>query len=139
MPPYSNTGDVLNAAASQSSIAMIDMLISHGAKIENRTALNHAVSSSNEDVERFPIMEHLLELGADINGMNLVGHGSKAGTPLHCTVKEGKLERARFLYITGQIRTRRIVGELCLWRWQIPAAGTISSSFSGDGFHLSIR
>jgi ankyrin repeat protein len=101
MPPYSNTGDVLNAAASQSSIAMIDMLISHGAKIENRTALNHAVSSSNEDVERLPIMEHQLELGADINGMNLVGHGSKAGTPLHCKVKEGKLERARFLLHNG--------------------------------------
>ena len=88
MLPYSNTGDVLNAAASQSYIAMIDTLISHGAKIENSTTLNHAASSSNEDVDHLPVMEHLLELGADINGMNLVGRASKAGTPLHCAVKE---------------------------------------------------
>jgi ankyrin repeat protein len=101
MPLYSNAGDVLNAAASQSSIAMIDLLISHGAKIENSTALNHAASSSNEDAERLPIMEHLVELGADINGTNLVGCSSKVGTSLYCTVKEGKPKRARSLLHNG--------------------------------------
>jgi ankyrin repeat protein len=77
---------------------MIDLLISHGAKIENSAAFNHAASSSKEDAERLPVMEHLLELGADINGMSLVSRSSKAGTPLHCVVKEGKLKRARFLF-----------------------------------------
>ena len=96
--PESNSGDCLNRAASQSSITVFDLLLAHGAKLENSRPLHAAVESVNEEMERFPMMAHLLDLGVDINGTDFA---RRLATPLHHAVHAFKIERARFLLERG--------------------------------------
>ena len=66
-PSINNSGEALDAAAAESSIAVFDLLLSRGAKLENSFPL-HAAAGSSEDSGRIPMMAHLLELGVDIDG-----------------------------------------------------------------------
>lgn len=100
-PPPSNTGVSLNAAACYGTTAVFDLLIERGAKLEDSAALHCAADSPNEDAERIPMIQHLLEIGLDINGTDDVLSFHAQGTPLHWAVDACKIERAKFLLEKG--------------------------------------
>jgi hypothetical protein len=80
---------------------VIDLLIERGAKLENSAVLHFAAGGSNEDVEHVPVIQHLLELGVDINGTDDVLGSHGVGTTLHWAIRSTKLEIARFLLEKG--------------------------------------
>jgi ankyrin repeat protein len=76
-------------------------LIERGAKLEDSTALHCTADSSNEDAERTPMIQHLLEIGLDINGTDDALGFRAQGTLLHWAVDACKIERAKFLLEKG--------------------------------------
>ncbi|KAI9794097.1 MAG: hypothetical protein M1833_000462 [Piccolia ochrophora] len=93
-------GAALNNAADHSTVAVFDLLLERGAKMERSVPL-HAAAISVEDAGRIPMMAHLLELGVDINGSDDVWGPYRRGTPLHHAVAEVHLEKVRFLLENG--------------------------------------
>jgi ankyrin repeat protein len=95
------SGDSLNSAAACSSIEILDLLLEYGGNLEYSVALHKAASSCKEDAERIPMMEHLLELGMDINGLDDMRGLRGSGTPLHHAALVGATARAKFLVEHG--------------------------------------
>jgi Ankyrin repeats (3 copies) len=107
-PPYSDSGAALDAAASHSSITMVDLLIEHGANIENSLGLHHAAENTMPgDAGRIAMMEHLLALGLDVNKTDEIRGFRSMGTALHCAVWGQQIERARFLLENGADPNRK--------------------------------
>jgi hypothetical protein len=101
-PPYSNSGDSLNSAALKGNIALVNLLIERGAKLENSHALHDAAATDQVgDSEGIPMLDHLLALGLDIDGTDEARRFYGLGTPLHYAVSFDKIERARFLLEKG--------------------------------------
>ena len=69
--------------------------------MEYAAPLHFAATSGKPDAEAFIMMEHLLELGVDINGMDEVQGPYGRGTPLHYAAISGRVERVRFLLEHG--------------------------------------
>lgn len=94
------------------TFAVVDLLLQYGAKIEQSKALHVAAPSRKDDSECIPMMEYLLDHGADINALK---HQSNPeylermktnkrlafGNPLHCAAKCGKKKRVKFLLERG--------------------------------------
>lgn len=93
----SNPGYILRLAAYSSSTATIDLLLEHGARLDKSFALNSAAVKENNTA----MMEHLIELGADLNGFQGGPYVSFQGTPLHRAIRSGRVENVRFLLEKG--------------------------------------
>jgi ankyrin repeat protein len=86
-----DTGYLLELAAC-SSISTIDLLIEHGAKIDKSFALHAAASTKNN----IAMMEHLIELGADVNEYQHSPYYGFQRTPLRHAIRSGRVENIRF-------------------------------------------
>lgn len=75
----SDTGYILECAAYCSSISTFDLLLERGARLDKSFALNEV--APRED--KIAMMEHLLELGVDVNKFRYNPYHSDQGTPLH--------------------------------------------------------
>jgi hypothetical protein len=71
---------------------VIDLLIERVAKLENGAILRCAAHSPNEDVERIPVMDHLLGLRFGVNGTDDVLGFIAVGAPLHIVIEACMLE-----------------------------------------------
>lgn len=109
-----DSGAALNTAATMSSPAVIDLLIQHGAKLENSLPLHAAATADvKPDGERIPMMAHLLQLGVDINGTDESRGMAAFGTPLHHAVRWARMDAVRFLLMKGaDVRVKVLRGEL---------------------------
>ena len=100
---------ILDVAAANSSPAILDLLIAHGAKIEDSDALHSAAGECEGIPGRVEMMAHLVaDLRMDINAIERsgppAGRGLGRGTPLHSAVYAGKRERIVFLLERGANR-----------------------------------
>jgi hypothetical protein len=62
--PVPESGAALEEASRFCDMAIVDILVEHGARLGNSLALHHALMRQED---RIPMMEHLLRLGVDIN------------------------------------------------------------------------
>jgi ankyrin repeat protein len=92
-----DTGYLLEYAACISSISTIDLLIEHGARIDKSFALHAAASKENN----IAMMEHLIELGADVNEYRDSPYYGSKGPPLRHAIRSRCLENIRFLLDKG--------------------------------------
>ena len=108
-PPYSSQYDLrtpwpkkpLNCAARKST-ELFDLLIAHGAKLEESLPLHGAVWGDADDGgERIPMMKHILELGVDINQLDEVRSMRARGTALHHAVILKRTKTVEFLLDNG--------------------------------------
>ncbi|KAL9611324.1 MAG: hypothetical protein Q9167_004007 [Letrouitia subvulpina] len=90
----------IDAAASASSTAVLDLLFEHGAKKGDSIALHIAAGSGAGD-ERVPMMAHLIELGYDVNATDDVRGNHAIGTPLQYAVTAKSLAKVEFLLRNG--------------------------------------
>jgi len=89
---------ILNVCASTSTPAVFDLLLSHGARLHFSFPL-HAAAGSNDDAERIPMMEHLVQKHClDVNS---AGDGEGAYRPLHYAVRAGGSEKVKWLLNKG--------------------------------------
>lgn len=112
-PSATDSGAVLNTAAAISKPHIIDLLIQHGAKLENSLPLHAAVTRDVEPYgEGIPMMAHLLQLGVDINGTDESRGFAAFGTPLHYAVRRARIDTVRFLLRKGaDVRAKVLRGE----------------------------
>ena len=92
-----DTGYLLERAACSSSISTIDLLIEHGARIDKSFALHAAASKENN----IAMMEHLIELGADVNEYRESLYYASEGPPLRQAILSRCVENIRFLLDKG--------------------------------------
>lgn len=98
--------NILDVAAANSSPAILDLLIAHGAKIEGSDALHSAAGECENVPGRVEMMVHLIDdLGMDIDAIERsgppAGRGLGRGTPLHSAVYAGKREAIHCLVERG--------------------------------------
>ncbi|MCJ1379688.1 hypothetical protein MMC17_002790 [Xylographa soralifera] len=99
--PVTNSGDALNHAAASLSVATFDLLLAHGARLENSLPL-HAAAEVAADAEAVvPMLQHLLSLGVDVNASDHVKGHAGLGTPLHYAIRAGRLAAVGFLVEHG--------------------------------------
>lgn len=98
--PVSNSGSALNCAASVATPEVFDLLLQHGAKIENSQPL-HMAAASQEDSGRIPMMEYLIGKGVDVNGSDEARGLQAVGPPLFYAISQGQVEKARWLLRHG--------------------------------------
>ena len=99
--PIRSSWTALAFAAQSSTPAVIDLLMSYGARIEDCCPL-HEAALVHEDAERIPMMAHLLKLGVDVNAQDYLKHGSYGrGTALHWAIWHYNPEKVRFLLDNG--------------------------------------
>ena len=91
-----NTGAALNAAAWVGTIAVFDLLLRSGARLETSVPLHTAASNPEIGAECIPMMTHLLRLGLDVNGLDDDQGHYMPGTPLHHAVRNRGVEATRF-------------------------------------------
>lgn len=111
----------LDTAAYSSTIAVIALLLEHGAKLQNSNALHAATRRPNG----IPMMAYLLDRGFDINAIEhqyspeyferMKVHGF--GTALHSAVRKGKKDRIQFLLDRGADREIRSTGGKTPAQW----------------------
>jgi ankyrin repeat protein len=104
----SDPGSVLDMAAEIGTVAAVDLLLQHGAKLENSTPLHNAASMGHHGAarlsrvlpseylaivgDRIPMMKYLLEHGVDVNGLDdPKSPYYRIGTPLHYAITQGGL------------------------------------------------
>lgn len=100
-PAYAHSGASLNAAASSGSLEVFNLVIEHGANLENSVAVHRAAASWNEGSERLPIMARILELGTDVNGLDELEGPYGCGTALHHATICNMNARAKFWLANG--------------------------------------
>jgi ankyrin repeat protein len=79
----SDPGYILLHAACISSISTFDLLVAHGARVDKSFALHEAASKGYN----IAMMQHLVELGADVNEYQQNLDDSLQGTPLHRAIR----------------------------------------------------
>ena len=97
---FPDSGDALNLAAGSSSIAAFDLLLAHGARLENSLPLHAAATRSDADAQ-LPMMRHLLSRGVDVNASDAVKGPRRGGTPLHHAAYAGRIKAVQFLVENG--------------------------------------
>ncbi|KAL8935064.1 MAG: hypothetical protein Q9216_005598 [Gyalolechia sp. 2 TL-2023] len=105
-PTADTTFSILDVAAACSSPAVLDLLIAHGARLEDSDALHAAAGECESVPGRVEVMRHLIEdLGADVDAIEQrglpIGRGLGRGTPLHSAAYAGKAERIKLLLAEG--------------------------------------
>lgn len=110
--PAPDSGEALNCAATYSTPEMIQLLLSHGAVLENAVPLHFAAHghANAPPGAMIPMMEYLLGLGLDINEMDLAIRGGMGqyGTPLHCAIRMTRDEEAKWLVEKGADRKAKL-------------------------------
>ncbi|KAF2104454.1 ankyrin [Rhizodiscina lignyota] len=101
--PNENSGNTLNAAAGRASVAVIDMLLEKGARIDNSAALHHAVASDWPVTDRLGMISHLLNVGANINYVHRDEWfvRESMGTALHVAARLQRVQEAKLLLYGG--------------------------------------
>ena len=98
---------------------MLDFLIEHGLKLEDSDALHTAAGAIEAPPGRIEMMEHLLDLGMDINAIEKEGLPDSTdtgrGTPLHCAVYAENKEHVAFLLKKGANKeTKNTLGQTAI-------------------------
>ena len=99
--PFPNCGDALNFAAGYGSLVILDLLLAHGAKLENSLPLHEAVQGSADAGTLLLMMQHLVSLGVDVNASDHIKKRGCFGTPLHYAIRAGRIEAVQFLVEHG--------------------------------------
>lgn len=94
--PVPNSGSSLNCAASVATPEVFDLLLQHGAKLENSQPL-HMAAAGQEDAGRIPMMEYLVGKGVDVNGSDEARGFRAVGPPLFYAIRQGQVEKVRWL------------------------------------------
>lgn len=94
--PVSDSGSALNCAASVATPEVFDLLLQHGAKIENSQPL-HMAAAGEEDAGRIPMMEYLVGKGVDVDGSDETMGFRAVGPPLFYAIRQGQVEKVRWL------------------------------------------
>ncbi|KAG8526394.1 uncharacterized protein KY384_000388 [Bacidia gigantensis] len=97
---------ILDVAAANSSPAIFDLLVQHGARLEDSDALHSAAGARETKEGRVEMMKHLLDLGVfDVNALERREYPPSRrrgrGTPLHNAVLSEDVERLRLLLAYG--------------------------------------
>ncbi|KAL8903052.1 MAG: hypothetical protein Q9207_004184 [Kuettlingeria erythrocarpa] len=108
----------LEVGALHGSLETVKMLVDHGAKIEAGSAALHAAAQGDAP-DRIPVMEFLINQGADVNGLaaDLTGpsearRSGRKGTPLHSATKWANEEAKAWLLEHGaDPKARNELGE----------------------------
>lgn len=97
----------LDVAALHGSLETVKLLVDHGAKIGAGSAALHAAAKGDAP-DRIPVMEYLVNEGADINGLaaDFTGpsearRSGRKGTPLHSATKWANEEAKAWLLEHG--------------------------------------
>ncbi|CAO2658406.1 Nn.00g061290.m01.CDS01 [Neocucurbitaria sp. VM-36] len=109
--PISNSGWILNRAATSCTPETFALLLSYGADISNAIPLHYAAGHGPlphnlPSSSRIPMLEYLVGLGLDVNSLDdaitigVDGRG-RIGTPLHYAVRWGRVEEAKWLLAKG--------------------------------------
>ena len=107
---------ILDVVAANSSPTVFDLLIAHGARLEDSDALHSAAGEREKRPGRVEMMTHLLEMGMDINAMGRRDYPPSRrigrGTPLHAAVGARELDRIEFLLERGaDMEVRNTLGQ----------------------------
>ena len=94
-----DSGMALQLAACLSTTSTLDLLIKHGARLENSFPLHGAAVCMGDRTT--PMMAHLIGLGLDVNHLDSARLRFRHGTPLHCAVQERNYGTVRFLLENG--------------------------------------
>jgi len=122
--PHNSTA--LAFAANHATPAEVDLLIAHGARLEGSNALHGAVSREHTlDEERFEMMQHLLDLGIDVNAIKtrhvrpqrLPSRRGGRGPALHDAIRARKAGRVRWLLEHGADVSVRLEGRKTALEW----------------------
>lgn len=97
-PPYLTA---LNAAANIGSITMVDLLMAHGAKLENNCPLHTTAMKKPIGNGWKRIVDHLIALGLDVNGLDTQMGPYSKGTPLCYALESLSLDGAKYLMDKG--------------------------------------
>ena len=96
---------ILDVAAANSTPAVFDLLIAHSAQLEDSDALHSAAGEREKKPGRVEMMNHLLDLGMDINALGRreypAGRRIGRGTPLQAAVAPQEPDRIQFLIERG--------------------------------------
>ena len=119
-PPYGSQYDMQTPwpkrpldLAARSSIEVFDLLLAHGAKIDENLPLHGAVWGDTDDTgERIPMMQHILDLRVDINQLDEARSMRARGTALHYAVILKRSKTVEFLLQHGA--DARVESEWCL-------------------------
>lgn len=87
-------------AAAISTVKIFDLLLAYGARLEDSHPL-YAAASGTHSPERVAMMEHLLNLGVDINAQRDPGDYYCSGTALHYAILRCQPDNVRFLIAHG--------------------------------------
>ncbi|KAK1145719.1 hypothetical protein N8T08_003957 [Aspergillus melleus] len=90
------SGEVLNAAAEGASVAVLNLLLERGARLERSYPLHFAAKRGRVDM-----IQRLLELNVDINGFDELRGSYKIGTPLHYAARFCHAETVQYLLDKG--------------------------------------
>jgi ankyrin repeat protein len=124
IPYITNSGDALNAAASHGSVDTLNLLLEHGAKLENSIALHYAAESDQEG--RVSVMERLLQLRMDINRWDWNIRDYAIGPPLFYTIKSGNPSHVWFVLENGgNPLLRNRLGQTAVEAAELGASGQI--------------
>lgn len=106
--PHEPSYTPLARAALEGTVQTVELLLTHGMKIEESNVLHSAVLRKDE--LKFPMLQYLLDHGADINGLKNrsnpeVMRRAKSrfgvGTPLHSAVAFADKETVQWLLNRG--------------------------------------
>ncbi|MCJ1433061.1 Ankyrin-2 [Xylographa pallens] len=99
--PVPNCGEALDFAAGYGSVVIFDLLLAHGAKLENSLPLHEAAQGAADAGTLLRMMQHLISLGVDVNASDCIKERACFGTPLHYAIRAGRLEAVQFLVEHG--------------------------------------
>lgn len=104
-PINRKSGAALEAAARSCPTSTVDLLLSHGAKLEYSVPIHGSAwcHSIPHNIDRAAMISHLIELGVDINGvdMNQRRINYRRGTPLAFCCGFGKQDGVELLLRLG--------------------------------------
>lgn len=98
-PPVENSGMALQVAAQCCTTEIVDILLEHGARMENSLPLHRALIRAAP--YRFTMMEHLVRCGADVNKLGYAHAMPRTGTPLHVAANYGDVTDVKWLVDHG--------------------------------------
>ena len=128
---------ILDVAAANSSPSLFDLLVQHGARLEDSDALHSAAGAREKPEGRIEMMRHLLELNVfDVNALERREYPSARrrgrGTPLHSGVAPQEVERLKLLLEHGaDLQGKNTMGQTAL-EYAAARGFTVSEAFLKD-------
>jgi hypothetical protein len=90
-PAYPSSGEALNEATAKGSLAVFNMLLEYGAKIEDCSALHRAAGSPKMDAQRIAIIGRIPEVGVHINVWDVLEAHHGDAMPLHHAIRADRM------------------------------------------------